>query len=228
MFESLALGTIWLWLALFVVAALVTVLVESEKGFWATVTLIATVIAFQFGLKFPIFGSIAAHPWKTAGGVGIYFAAGICWGVFKWFLFLNKKSAHYNEIRQMFLEEKGVTELTPALALELAQSLESGRGVIGNHFINTNGVSAEPPPAREHKGDIMRWMSYWPFSIVGTILNDFVRKAWTHIYNFMVGTYDRISTYVFRNYAGDVALAKQGLAVEKAAKEAETDNRRRR
>lgn len=202
-FAGLFAGSIWLWLVLVAAAILITVLVEAEVGGAATVALVATVLVTDFFFKVDFLAGIKLHPWALAGWTGVYFAAGAAWGLFKWYVFVHKALAAYREVKAAFLKEAGATELTPALAYKLAQKVG---------LYSRRSVSSTPPAASNYKGDIIRWMSYWPFSILGTLLNDVVRKAWTNIYNFMAQTYDRIAAHVFRGVSGDAALAQQGAA----------------
>jgi energy-coupling factor transporter transmembrane protein EcfT len=216
-------GTIWFWLLVAAVFIAVTVLVESECGGWATLTLIVTGSLGYFvfgGQRLPL-KQVVVHPWYALGWIGIYFVLGVVWGLFKWFVYVHKRLGLYREARDLFLKDSGAAELTPLLAVSLMKDLAS-------RYAYGEPISAAPPRASQHKGDIIRWMSYWPFSVIGTVLNDFVRKAWNHIYNFTVQTYDRIAAHVFRKYAGDVAMAKQGEATAEADSSSDRSDRRRR
>jgi hypothetical protein len=195
----LAVGSFWFWLLVLLAAIGVTILVETENGGWATFTMVATIAIFNWAFKLHIFSAIAAHPWKTLEWVLVYFLTGTVWGLIKWFVFLHKQLAKYQEARDKFLKENNATDLTPALAAKFLDYLD--------RYL-TRALIPIPPKASEHKGAIIRWMSYWPFSVVGSILNDVVRKAWNHVYNILVSTYDRVAAYVFRNYAGDIDLAR--------------------
>jgi hypothetical protein len=217
----MAVGSIWFWLLVFAVLIGITVLVETEEGGWATFTLVVSVILMNWVFKVGIIQALWAHPWKALGWVLVYFVLGIAWGLVKWFVFVHKRAGLYRDARDAFLKQHRATELTPALAAELMEEL--------NHNFRSyqTEVSALPPKASEHKGDIIRWMSYWPFSVVGTLLNDVVRKAWRHIYDLMTQTYDRVAAHVFRKYSADVALAKQHNTPPILPKMDESDTRRR-
>jgi hypothetical protein len=201
-----AFGSVWFWLIMIAAFCGIAALVENEEGVWATLVMVLTAVTLNWVWKVPIFKTCALHPWKALLWVLVYFVAGALWGLFKWWLYAHKQLAAYKELRDEFMKSENVTELTPALALKLKSKV---------------GMRAEAPSVSQHKCDITRWMTYWPFSVVGTLLNDFVRKAWNYIYVFMATTYDRISKHVFRKYEADVLLAKQG-AVEEEAKRAET------
>jgi len=49
---------------------------------------------------------------------------------------------------------------------------------------------------------ILRWALYWPWSLVGTLFNDPVRKAFEYLYHhYLVGTFKRsFQNHVINNY----------------------------
>lgn len=58
---------------------------------------------------------------------------------------------------------------------------------------------ATRPQASTNKTRIVAWMSFWPFSLVGTVVNDPVRRLLNWLYNLLSGTYQRMSDHIFRN-----------------------------
>jgi uncharacterized membrane protein YccC len=198
MWGILVVGSLWFWLLLIVSAILVTILIQSEEGGWATFAFIVTILLLNYAFKAQILKALVVHPLTIIKWAVGYFVAGASWGTLKWWDATKKALNKYNEVKVEFLSRHNATELTEALAQVLADT-----DAAYNH------VSPIPPAARDHKGDIIRWMAYWPFSFVGTILNDVVRNAWNHIYAYMVGTYDKISRHVFRHVSQDAELFKQ-------------------
>ena len=165
-------------------------------------------------LKVGILKAIITNPWKAIEWVAVYFIVGALWGLLKWYVFVHKALGRYRESRAMFLQQEGVTELTPELAVKFAGQTKY------------RDVTSVPPLASDHKSDIIRWMSYWPFSMIGTVLNDVVRKAWQHIYIFMAETYDRVANYVFRSVRGDAILLEKGLKLSRQKDEEENPRRK--
>jgi hypothetical protein len=210
-----ALGTIWFWALLLLDFIIITALVENEKGFWATVVFIGSLIGLDYLWKLPILQTIQLNPLKFTELVSLYFGLGIGWSILKWYLFTTKEKFRYNEYKADFLSKRNAKELTPALASALQDSL-AGQPAWGSYKI-----SAVPPSAREHKADLTRWATYWPMSMIGFALNDVVRKSWRYIITMLQSTYQRISNHVFRGASADMALAtkfKEDQAVEQAAK----------
>lgn len=56
--------------------------------------------------------------------------------------------------------------------------------------------------ASANKGLIVTWMSLWPFSVVGTLLNDLLVRMWENLYTFFSGLFQRISDRVFADVDG--------------------------
>jgi hypothetical protein len=210
----LALGTIGFWLLVLIDFIVITALVENEEGVWATVVAIGSIIGLNYLWKLPIVATIKANPGHTALLIASYFALGIGWSFAKWVLFLHKQNFKYRDFKTQFLSKKNAKELTPELAAALMEELDSH-----NRYESypDRRISANAPQFLEHKGKLTRWATYWPFSIIGTLLNDVVRKSWTYIINMLQGTYQRISNYIFRGATADKALAENYKAKQAAA-----------
>jgi hypothetical protein len=215
MLELFAIGTLMFWALLFVIAVIITILVENEAGPWATTAAIVTAVALNWLWKVPILHASNEHKLASVLWLLVYYAVGIGWGFVKWASFVHKKVGAYNEFKSEFLKENKVTELTPILAVKLQDKIRGG--------YSSRHIMVSIPTASENKGSIIRWMTYWPFSIVGTILNDVVRKLWHHIYMFLATTYDRLASRLWRGVSADMAMAEQFKAKLEAEDKAKKD-----
>jgi hypothetical protein len=56
-----------------------------------------------------------------------------------------------------------------------------------------------PPRALNHKSDLIRWMAWWPFSVVTYMLGDMLRHLFTAIYDGFVNMWQAMSDHAFRN-----------------------------
>lgn len=202
-----------LWLLLLVDFIIVTALVEHEEGIWATVVTVGSIIGLNYLWKLSLLTTIKIHPLYTAGLIASYFAIGIGWSTFKWVLFLRKNTFKYSDFKAKFLSDKKTTELTPALAAEMIDSLSEFNRYKGEE----EKVNSGTPQFREHKGTLTRWSTYWPFSMVGFALNDVIRKAWAHIVNSLSGMYQSISNRIYKDVAADVKMAEEFKAQQAAA-----------
>lgn len=54
-----------------------------------------------------------------------------------------------------------------------------------------------PPQVANHKRDIMRWLAWWPFSFVGTMLDDPLRRFFLMIYRHLGKVLQRMSDRMF-------------------------------
>ena len=208
----LAFGSLWFFLEVLAVVILLCVLVEKDEGVWATVVFIGTVLSLNFLSKVPILDYVKTNPLRTLAYVGIYFAVGIVWTLIKWYFFVHNKVVAYNSYKAKFLKENKAESLTPELAAKLADELSNANG-----YRNTRGVSAAAPDPADHKGDLTRWGTYWPFSMVGTALNDIVRKAWDYVYEMLQTTYHRMSQAIFKTASADMKMAEEFKAQQAAA-----------
>lgn len=216
----LAFGTVWFWLLSFAVVCAITALVENDEGVWATVVCIATVLSLNFLSKVPILDFIKMNPLRTLVFIGLYFALGVCWTLAKWYLLVLNRSTKYAAFRAKFMRDRNASEMTPELAAALEDAV--------NKSTSDMGVSSKTPSPAEHKADITRWGTYWPFSFVGTILNDVVRNAWNHIYNILQSTYQSIADRHFRTASSDMQMAAAYKAQQPSdSRDWKQDTRRR-
>lgn len=210
----LAFGTPVFWLCSAIVFIIITALVENDEGFWATIVAIGTICSLQFLSNVPLFTAIKAHPGKTVLYILSYFAIGAAWSLFKWYIFLHKARAKYDELKAKTMEKMGATTFTGEVAVKLMDALAQENRYLSDG--DPTRINSTPPLARKHKSSLTRWATYWPFSMVGFALNDIVRKLWNYIYDLLQSTYQRISNHVFRDVSADVALAQNFTAKKKA------------
>jgi hypothetical protein len=206
-----ALGTIWFWLLLFIDFCVITALVENESGVWATIVFLGSLFGLNFLWKLPIIDSVKANPGHTALLVLSYFAIGIVWSIVKWYFFVHNKMVKYNQYKAEFLKTNKAESLTPELAVKFLENLAS------RYDARSEGIDGTAPAASEHKAALTRCGTYWPFSIVGTMLNDVVRRAWEYIYEMLQTTYQRMSEAIFKSATADVKMAEEFKAKAAAA-----------
>ena len=197
--------SLWGWLLVFLAVVLLTVLVESERGTIATFVTAGIIASMIYWTHFNLYSAVIYHPLTWAEWIVGWFIVGAIWGTVKWTLDVHKALGKYKEAKADFLREKKVDNLTPTLAAEFSERLSRSYG----YAFAGKGISPIPPKARDHKSDIIRWMTYWPFSMIGFLLRDFVRRIWNHIYTYLVKTYDRIAKYIYRDVAGDADLMER-------------------
>lgn len=110
------------------------------------------------------------HHWgDVLIGAGAYVVTGVCWTIAKWWFHVR------------------------ATARSVRAQLANLRDPV---YLPNGG---RPLQVGDHKQDIMRWMCWWPFSFIGTILNDPFRRFFEMIYRNLAVLLQNISD---RAYAG--------------------------
>jgi hypothetical protein len=196
-------GTVWFWALVALECIVLFALIEGDRVGWGTLSLIATFAILKFFGDVDIIGFAKANPLEFAAGVAGYFVAGTIWSVAKWWFFLKDRREKYDELKAEFLRNNGVQgtvipeKLRAPWRLQAA-SLTDHRGY--------GSASAESiiPKARNHKGKILTWMTYWPWSMVWTLINDPVKKLFRQIYRSIQNLMQSISDRVFRGVEDDL------------------------
>lgn len=202
---SLAFGTIGFWITFTILAMIVTILVETESGTWATLIMAGSIVGFSYVCKWSLLVLVKMHPVHALEMIGIYLLIGIAWSIIKWYFYLRKSLRKYNENKAKFLESEEAENLTP----ELANDFHS------RYYYGTNRVV---PSAKDHRGDFIRWSTYWPFSFIGTMLNDVVRKIYSYAYELLQGTYQKMADHIFKGTLDDRNIAIVAKMKEKEKK----------
>jgi hypothetical protein len=144
--------------------------------------------------------------WRyVAGWVGGYFVCGLIWGITKWWLFLHNRLEEYEDEKRKWLHDKDVegAEIPKDLKAEWKEYL---LGVGDTKWTDWSGGTTKiriRPNAWENKSRILTWMSFWPWSLIWSLINDFVRAIWRRIYRVVGDWYEWISKYVFRDVDND-------------------------
>lgn len=194
--ELFVTGTVGFWALVLIETALLIVLIEWGKGRWATLSFAVTLLALFFLGNRNAPDYLLQHPLIAVAAMIGYFGLGTLWGTAKWWLYVRDQRAMYDELRTDFCQEfklDGVIpeRLQPRWLERLQNAARAGRRI------------EVRPKARQHKGRILTWMSYWPWSFAWTILNDPVRKAFRFIYHHIHDYLQEISDNAFRGVEHD-------------------------
>jgi hypothetical protein len=193
------------WLLVLGVTVVVLVLEEWERGTLATLTCGAAVLALQFWSDLNPVGQVVSHPGLLIAGIAAYFAAGTAWAVIKWWLFVHQQRAAHDALRGAFGRAYGLEE-GEALPDELRPVWQRCLGLARDH-----GRPLEfRPPAARHKARILRWMAFWPWSLLATLWRDPVRLACEWLYHQIVDHLQAISDRAF--HGADVPWPEPGPA----------------
>lgn len=182
---------------LFVLFVIECLLLEVEHWGWATVTLILSGVALQLLGIANIWHFVTHHTVDALLYVAGYLAVGVVWSFVKWFSFLMGFRDKYREVKTEFFTSHGVP-LDQALTKEQAD--EFNRVLMYQNWGSYRGINLSTrPTAVKNKRRITAWMSFWPFSMAGTIINDPIRRLFRFLFNQFKALYQRIADHVFRN-----------------------------
>ena len=204
MFELFMVGTFWFWALIVVEIVLLFMFVEYENGMGATISLVAFAAALQWCGDVDLIGYVFANPIKLGAVIAAYFLLGAIWGTAKWWIFARDRLEEYQELKDEFLRNKGLEpgQTVPSQhRAEWKEKLERNRSH-GNY----GRTLADTPRVRDNKARILRWMSFWPVSMLWSFLDDFIKRVFKTIYYRIANLLQRISDnmYAKANVAADL------------------------
>ena len=153
--------------------AVVGVFVLAAAVVWRVELFALLLAAWVLVANFALFTYIRNHPWQIVMGLAAYFAIGAAWSVVNWWF------AETSRARRARDEFKRRPRVSIALTWE------------------EWSANKRTSPAN-YQSDILWWISFWPFSVVWTLLNDPFRRLCRRIYDELQGVYQRITDSVWR------------------------------
>jgi hypothetical protein len=185
---------------------------EVENFGWATITLIATLLLCNQMFHANLFSYVKDHLLETLVGILVYLAIGVVWSLCKWFTFLHKFKREFLAAKQEFITAHNLpaeTEITRDFLTSLQakyweiESEQMDKGPFKHHprfkDVSFPYSLLYRPTAYSNKNKIIAWMSLWPFSFIGTLINDPVRRLFLFLFNQLKSFYEKISDYVFKD-----------------------------
>lgn len=215
---AIAFGTVGGWIILVAAIIIIIALVENDHEIWAFFSLVTTV-ALLYHMRLSDFsGFVIHHPYQLAAWVLGYFAAGAGYGVIKWTSFVRDLVERYNDNKAEWLRTHVTVVPNSITTSEEAFAFKS----------TLSAQLSTPPQVRAHKGDILTWMTYWPFSGLWWLFSNPVRRIFQFIYSHMSGVMQHISDRMFKGVSADLELAKEAEAAQAAKRAAAEEEAVRR
>lgn len=206
--------------AVLVVAFIVeTVLTETEHFGWSTALfLVVGSVCYYFNI-YGLALWVKAHVLETLIFAGIYLGAGVIWSFIKWASYLYKYREQWKEAKEKDLAKKPAWIENAKQELIRQNERTTERNASGNwwhevltpipdspeqweayyeennHYRESRRFSK--PQASEHKGKIIAWMCFWPFSLLGTFINDPIRRLFNFLFNSFKRLYQKLSDKMF-------------------------------
>jgi hypothetical protein len=177
--EIFMFGTVWYFLV--TAAWMVAILwcVEKESPLGSGIWLILYLCFLQFLAKVNFFDQIIHHPASSALWVLGYFIAGFLWSFVKWWLYVHKKAEKFSEARCQFLKDHQNSYNRKSVSHSELKEITLDTKVpesLMDEWKNHIKLYGTVPKVRENKGKISMWVTYWPASMVWSVVNDFVKK----------------------------------------------------
>lgn len=123
-----------------------------------------------------------------------YLVVGVVWSFMKWNEKVKKVFAEFKKVKDKYVKKNGKIDATEEIkdfTNFLANS--SIRGSFYHKKSMTEIVEEITPKGIENKSTIVAWISYWPLSLLATLLNNPFRRLFEYVYSLVSGLYDRIS-----------------------------------
>lgn len=194
--ELFAFGTFWFWSLLIVANIVLLFTIEYHRSFLATFTTAIFLAILHFWGGISVFSYLLQHPMQALVCFIGYFVTGSLWAIAKWWFHITSERRRYNERKQEFCERNGLAYENPIPAGHREKWLVE---------VNRHGSSIEMvPKAHNHKAEIYLWITWWPWSMVWTLINDPVRRLCRFIYFKLAGTFNEMSKRVFTGTENDL------------------------
>jgi hypothetical protein len=198
-FTTLFASTTFIIGAWIAIAVLVAILLEFELEGWATTFVSLGIALLMWNYRGEAWEMISQNPWPTVGFVVSYIIIGIVWSFIKWNTYVKRTFGRIKKVKDEFIAEH--KEINDGNRAEFNQMIEKLRlkdssGYTISVFDKTtldDIIKKVTPVASEKKSIITAWISYWPMSLVGTLLNNPFRHFFEWLYDNLSGYYDKIT-----------------------------------
>ena len=180
----LVIGTTPFWILLFLYSCVLCWTLDHEDddfGFGiSTILLIAILLSFEFFSENKPFTYLWDHPWIAIEIFLGYFVIGAIWSIVKWWF---SETNRFQLTKERFIEHHSIkgTNIPP----EYMDRWD----VYMTH--------AKTDPSR-HKTRFLSWITYWPWSLIWTMINDPLKRLVKRIYQELLGTYQKITDRVWK------------------------------
>jgi MFS family permease len=157
---------------------------NSEKPFWALALVAGGAYLVSLLVGAPIVPFVQENWTHFPLWFGIYVLLGIPWAFVKWW--------RYAVVARKKLKAWLVKNPIP----ESDAERRNYAGYVPGPIVYNSRTNKFELPASDHKARITTWLAFWPLSIVGTALEDFLIRLWERIYDALRTSFQRVADSV--------------------------------
>ncbi len=168
-----AIGALGFWALTALAAILLIWTIDSERPTSAFVLLVIYAIVLGITGSFNVVDWVLRNPLELLKYVAGYVAIGVGWAWIRWEFFINVIDRQYNEFRSEYLTTKGLTELVTDAQKKEFLDLADVHGF---------GSTVIPVRVNRNKARLILWMTYWPFSMPWTLIDEPVKRTFEFLY----------------------------------------------
>lgn len=125
-----------------------------------------------------------------------YLIAGVVWSFLKWNEKVKKVFGEFKAVKDKYIAKKGKIETQEEVkdfSSYLVDKTTWRSGSFYGRKTMAEIVEVITPKGIDNKSTIVAWISYWPLSLLATLLNNPFRRLFEYVYTLVSGLYDRIS-----------------------------------
>tara|TARA_R110000782_G_C14785211_1_gene410384 strand:+ start:317 stop:940 length:624 start_codon:yes stop_codon:yes gene_type:complete len=203
--ELLASASFILWFTIVAVITIIISLENNKEGLASgIVSLVLALILWNYGRE--LWEFVSTNVFTTIYFSVGYIILGVVWSFIKWNELIKQVFREIKLVKINF--EKIFGEITYENLHKFTESL--GKDIKGDK-VRCYGddtlltiITKFTPVGIDNKTLIISWISYWPLSMVGTILNNPFRRLFELIFNQVSGMYDKITKNRQNDVFGDL------------------------
>jgi hypothetical protein len=190
MIALLASSTFILWFSV-IAAVVIMVSLEMKSEGTATTAFSLAVALVLWNYHTVIWDFISSDILTTTLFILGYLVCGVVWSFLKWNELVKAVYSKFNEVRVNHESLDTLNKMT-----DFCNDLRSN-GISVYLSKNTtieNIIENIMPKGLENKSSIIAWISYWPLSLIATLLNNPFRRLFEYTYSLVSGLYDKIGS----------------------------------
>lgn len=195
------LANSYLVLGISIVAAIVTMIsleVEREGIATTAVSIALALVLWNYGGT--VWGFVKSEFLTTVLFILGYLVLGVIWSFLKWNEKVKKFFTKIKKYKDEFIQENGAIDtLEQVKHFGAYLNNRSIRGLFYNAKTLDDIVKIVTPKGADNKSSIVAWISYWPLSLLATLVNNPFRRLFEYVYHLSSGLYDKISKNQAKN-----------------------------